>query len=305
MPDYTPTKHLVLSNGVIAGGQVTFSGISNIFSSGDVIDNDNSGTATSGDYFTSISNVYSGYTVEIGGSIYALFVNSSFNTVFIPNDGELSTTSLTSPYPVTENANATVVNCFAAGTLITTPHGEVAVETLGVGDLLHTADGRSIPVKWVGRDSVNTILGDPRQQPVRIRAGALGDGLPHSDLTVTADHGMILDGLVINASALVNSSTIDWLPLSEMPRNITYYHIETDAHDVILANGAASETFVDMPGRRGFDNFDEYIALYGAERIIPEMRRPRIASQRLLPDEIKARLGLYIAAEPQPANIYF
>ena len=80
-------------------------------------------------------------------------------------------------------------------------------------------------------------------QPVRICAGALGDGLPNADLTVTADHGMVLDGLVINASALVNGATIDWVPLAELSTRVTYYHVETTGHEVILANGAPSESF--------------------------------------------------------------
>ena len=38
--------------------------------------------------------------------------------------------------------------------------------------------------------------------------------------------------------------------------------------------------------------YREYLDLSGAERIIPEMDRPRIASRRLLPDAIRARLGI-------------
>lgn len=109
---------------------------------------------------------------------------------------------------------------------------------------------------------------------------------------------MILDGMVINASALVNGTTIDFVPMSEVPDQVTYYHVETEAHDVIFANGAPAETFVDYFGRRGFDNHQDYIDLYGAERIIPEMRQPRISAGRLLPEKIKARLHI-IDADPE------
>jgi hypothetical protein len=148
---------------------------------------------------------------------------------------------------------------------------------------------------------VNLAL-DERLTPVCITAGTLGN---HSDLYVTADHGMIVslsnsevvgdplkDGLVINAGALVNGDTVRFVPVSEMPAQFTYYHVETEEHDVILANGAPSETFIDVAGRSVFDNYDEYLALYGVERIIPEMRKHRISTQRLLPDAIKARLGI-------------
>ena len=77
-----------------------------------------------------------------------------------------------------------------------------------------------------------------------------------------------------------------------MPAEFTYFHIETENHDVILANGAPAETFIHYAGRMAFDNCGEYIELYGAERIIPEMDVPRISSRRLLPDAIKERLGI-------------
>ncbi|KMW56063.1 hypothetical protein AIOL_001015 [Candidatus Rhodobacter oscarellae] len=194
--------------------------------------------------------------------------------------------------------------CFAAGTMIATPEGEAAVEALAIGDRVRTADGRDVAVKWLGVQThraaaVNLPLPEGAQ-PVRIRAGALGGGLPHSDLTVTADHGMVIDGMVINASALVNHDTIDFVPLSELEDSITVYHIETEAHDVILANGAPAETFLDAAGRAAFDNYQEYLDLYGAERIIPEMAMPRISSARLLPQTIKDRLAFGTPCAPDP-----
>ncbi|TNF23183.1 MAG: Hint domain-containing protein [Rhodobacteraceae bacterium] len=183
--------------------------------------------------------------------------------------------------------------CFGAGTLIATPRGETAVESLRIGDLVRTTSGRVVPVTWVGVQTVSTLFTPPeRLRPVRIKAGALGQGLPHSDLTVTADHGMVIDGLVITASALVNGTTIDFVPLADLATRFTVYHVETEDHDVILANGAPAETFIDYIGRKAFDNFAEYLALYGAERIIREMPNPRISASRLVPLGIKARLGI-------------
>ncbi len=182
--------------------------------------------------------------------------------------------------------------CFLAGTTVSTPDGSCLVENLQIGQPISTADGRAVPVRWIGRQVMRSLFTSRRARPVRIDAEALGDGLPHSDLTVTADHGMVLDGLVINAGALVNGTTIDWVPMGDLPETFTVYHVETEAHDVILANGARSETFIDYRDRRAFDNYQEYLELYGAERIIPEMPRPRISAARMLPDAIRARLGL-------------
>ncbi len=182
--------------------------------------------------------------------------------------------------------------CFAKGTLIATPLGNRRVESISTGDLVLTDTSVAVPVKWLGVQTVSKLLCGPNMQPVRICAGALGNGLPRNDLTVTADHGMVIDGLVINASALINGADIDWVPLDELPDQVTYYHVETENHDVILANGAPAETFVDAVTRAKFDNYQEYLDLYGAERIIPEMERPRISSQRLLPQAIRERLDI-------------
>jgi len=182
--------------------------------------------------------------------------------------------------------------CFLSGTMIATPSGEVPVEHLKIGDMIATADGRAVPVKWLGEQRLrNSMFTPAHMAPVCIARGALGEGLPHSDLYVSADHGLMIDGLVINAGALVNGSTIRFVPMAEMDQYFTYYHIETEDHDAILANGAPAETFIDYAGRQSFDNYAEYEALYGAERIITEMDRPRISTARLVPPQIKARLA--------------
>ncbi|MAC79172.1 MAG: hypothetical protein CML66_14035 [Rhodobacteraceae bacterium] len=191
----------------------------------------------------------------------------------------------------------TITECFAAGTQIATPTGEQSVETLAIGDMITTADGRDVPVMWIGRQTVHKLFTPAeRFQPVRVTRGALGRGLPHSDLVLTADHALILDGLAINAGALINETTIRRDPLHSLADHVTYYHVETREHDAILANGAAAETYVDYVSRRFFDNYSEYLSLYGEERVIAEMGMPRISAARLVPQSIRAGLdGLRLA----------
>ncbi|MBB3142635.1 Hint domain-containing protein [Halomonas organivorans] len=181
--------------------------------------------------------------------------------------------------------------CFAAGTMIATPEGEKAVETLTTGDMVLTASGAQVPVKWIGLQTMSRMKAGS-QAPVRIREGALGADNPTQDLIVTPSHGMIIDGLVINAGALVNGDTIDYVPHNELPDTVTYYHVETDSHEVIMANGSATETYVDYITRQAFDNYAEYVALYGIETRVIEMPRPRISSRRLLPMALRQRLGI-------------
>ena len=65
---------------------------------------------------------------------------------------------------------------------------------------------------------------------------------------------------------------------------------------MILANGSAAETYVDYVGRSTFDNYNEYVALYGDQHTIVEMDMPRISTARLVPAEIRARLNGRAAA---------
>jgi len=105
------------------------------------------------------------------------------------------------------------VSCFAPGTLIDTPSGARPVEDFAPGDLVLTADGGAVPVRFnLCQSLAKRAVLPERLEPVKIAAGALGGGLPRRDLVITADHGMILDELVINAAALVNGNTIAFLP---------------------------------------------------------------------------------------------
>jgi hypothetical protein len=238
------------------------------------------------------SATYRGMTT-IEGVDYPVFAFPGGSTYIIGTH----VTSATYPNVASLNLDtADFTVCFAAGTRIATPCGEIPVEDLTIGTRILTAEGRTVPVKWVGRQTVSTRFSPDRLRMIRIRAGALGKDLPQRDLVVTADHALALDGLLINAGALVNGSTIDILPATDLAERYTIYHVETEAHDVILAEGVPSETYVDYVQRRAFDNHAEYVELYGEDVTIPEMARPRITSARMLPAALRARLGLDTAA---------
>ncbi len=266
----------------------------------DVNSDGNADAAPPADYYFDSAIPYSGFTISINGHDYAIFEDTiAPGFYYVPYTSSFADLSGLDGTPITQvitNAgdNAGVANfCFMGGTLIATPKGERRVEDLCIGDFVMTSGGRAVPVKWLGVQrvtpaAVNLAL-DEKRAPVRIRAGALGN---HSDLYVSADHGMIVEGLVINASALVNGDSIAFVPVAELPEGFTCYHVETEDHDVILANGAPAETFIDYAGREAFDNYAEYVALCGCERIIPEMTRPRISTARLVPEAIRARLAI-------------
>lgn len=233
---------------------------------------------------------FSGFTLSINGNDYAVYFFGT-DEYMIPHGGEISASDIgASPLFANVTTDAMVVNCFLAGTRIAAPDGEWAVETLKPGDQITTADGGVAQVRWVGHQTVFTRFGPAeRLMPVRIRAGALGDGLPVCDLVLTADHALLMDGLLINAGALVNGTSIDYVPPTELGDQFTVYHVETERHDVILAEGAPAETYIDYVARQSFDNYAEYVSLYGEDSAIAEAPYPRICAARLLPSAIRAR----------------
>jgi len=182
-------------------------------------------------------------------------------------------------------------NCFLTGTRIATPSGPRAIQTLAPGDHVLTANGQARLVRWVWQQQITNIfgLGDTRA-PVCVTAHALAPGCPDRDLILTADHALFVDGALINAGALVNDTTITRLPLSAMPATFTYWHVETDAHCVLMAENCPAESFIDYRGRDGFDNYGAYLAQGGKDRVISEMACPRVASSRLVPAALKRRL---------------
>lgn len=190
------------------------------------------------------------------------------------------------------------VPCFLAGTLIATPSGPVPVETLRPGHPVLTADGRSVPVVWLGHRRVARLFAhDHRNRIVRVAAGALGGGLPLRDLHVTADHALFLDGLLICAGALVNGAGIDWAPLDGLGATCTVYHVETEGHEVLLAEGAPAESFIDYAGRGGFANPGQ---CPDPGRIIAEMPCPRVSAARHVPPLLRRRLRANVVPEPSP-----
>jgi hypothetical protein len=143
--------------------------------------------------------------------------------------------------------------CYAAGTRILTDRGEVAVEALRAGDrVVALRRGRLASVRWVGHRTVAPRRHpDPRLlNPVRIHADAFAPGEPHRDLLLSPDHAVFVDGALVVVRNLVNGATI----VQETADRITYYHIELDAHDVLLAEGLPAESYLDTGNRAVFEN---------------------------------------------------
>jgi Hint domain len=179
--------------------------------------------------------------------------------------------------------------CFMGGTRILTPSGEVNVEDLRRGDLVLTLDGSAAPVRWIGRQAVTNTFAVEATLPVRIKAGALDVNVPSRDLLVSDRHALLVDGILIQAGALMNGATVS--RERDAPNHFVYYHVELDNHSLILADNTPAETFIDNVDRERFDNWHEYQALYPTGKSIEEMPLPRAKSARQVPGVVRARLA--------------
>ena len=171
-------------------------------------------------------------------------------------------------------------NCFTPGTVIATPRGGVLVEALAPGDLMLTRDNGPQEVRWTGRKRLSgpPLRIDNRLQPVVIRAGALGAGVPERDLLVSPNHRVLLLGnhpgldaaeaeVLVSARHLVGTRGIGRASLAQ----VSYLHFMCDRHEVVLSNGAWTESF--QPGDDAWNGLAER-AREELIELFPDLRRP-------------------------------
>ncbi len=189
-----------------------------------------------------VTGVYMGATAD-GQS----FVGENNDQYYLYTNGTYSSEDSFGANPVEFSV------CFAAGTLIATPQGDVAVETLKAGDRVRTAGGEDRAVKWIGHRSLICVprLIPKTSWPVRIAAHAFAPAKPASDLVVSSAHALCVevDGaeVLIPAGCLVNGTTVSEMPVEK----ITWWHVELESHDLLLANSMPAESYLDM-GNRSF-----------------------------------------------------
>ena len=158
-----------------------------------------------------------------------------------------------------------ITPCFTPGALVATPRGPVAVEDLRPGDRVMTRDNGACEIAWAGRSPVSQadLAAKPRLRPVRIRAGALGNGLPERDMMLSPNHQVLMSGrraqlyfaeheVLLAAKHLVGRPGITRvLPES----GVDYVHFMFERHEVVLADGVWSESF--QPGDQSLAGLDE------------------------------------------------
>ncbi|GBR56763.1 hypothetical protein AA18889_0803 [Acetobacter senegalensis DSM 18889] len=164
------------------------------------------------------------------------------------------------------DGNAVYEVCFLAGSMIRTPSGDVAVETLQLGnEVLTFADGQNTvrKVTWAGKAHANVRAGLPDDEagyPVRILKDAIADGVPYKDMLITSEHCLFCEGKFVPVRMLVNRSSIFY---DKSITSYDYYHVETEEHSVITADGMLTESYLDTGNRRAFRQAGSVMSMGG------------------------------------------
>ena len=222
--------------------------------------NDSPGTYTSSaldDGFFNVGevlngdNIYSGYfnadghlffVIEDAVNVFILSPTATGDSPGYPDNLNDLPALITDPLPI----------CFAAGSLIATPQGELQVEDLRVGTGVLTRDHGIKEIRWIGVQKLGAaaLATNPNLRPIRVRAGALGKDTPTMDLLVSPQHRILLRSriaqrmcgateVLVAAKQLLQLEGVD---IAHDMQEVEYYHFLLDHHEIVFANGAETES---------------------------------------------------------------
>ncbi|MFT8674870.1 MAG: Hint domain-containing protein [Acetobacter sp.] len=293
----TISSGAVVSGATITGGIPTVS----VLSGGQMVSSNelngylyvNSGAVISGNMLN--SNVV---TLSSGASsVQDTFINSGSGADGYSNIMVSSGATVTSPYlgsstagyfTMTISSGATVTDpstidgggvlvtsggimsvndsqpCFLADTLIATPTGEIGIEKLSAGDeVLAYENGATVTrhITWAGKGHCVVCPRHPDDEagyPVRIVKNAITDGMPSKDMLVTSEHCLFMNNRFVPTRLLVNGRSIFY---DKSISVYDYYHIETEQHSVLIADGMPTESYLDTGNRRTFRRDGKVVVL--------------------------------------------
>ena len=135
--------------------------------------------------------------------------------------------------------------CFASGTGILTPHGVRPIKDLKPGDFVITRDNGLQAIRWIGKRTVPALN---KFAPIRFAAGSLPNLA--RPLLVSPQHRMLVGNhlselylgeseVLVSAKHMVNGTSIT----REVGGEVTYMHLLFDQHEIVYADGTASESF--------------------------------------------------------------
>lgn len=138
-------------------------------------------------------------------------------------------------------------------TLVDTANGRKPARDLVEGDLLRTVDHGLQPVRQVIRQTRRFAGPDDPSRPVVISFGALGRGLPARTLIVAPYQRLVIRHPVTGGELLIAASRLVARAGVSRVRGCVqaeFINLRLDAHELILAEGQATETLLVHPRDR-------------------------------------------------------
>ncbi|MFY0595453.1 MAG: Hint domain-containing protein [Cognatishimia sp.] len=254
-----------------------------------------------------------GSTVSITGTTFYL---ANGVEVFTPTDGSVlqDATFVSSSFTTTQgdlDVNTDLgPPCLTQGALVKTSVGELPVEDLRPGMVVIGLDGRKLVLRVVLKTSISArdMQENPKLYPVRIVAGALGNGLPNRDLIVSRQHRMLVNAPIVKRMFGYEDVLMAAIKLTEIPgifvdqslTSLTYSHLVFDQHEVIFAEGAATESLFTGPEALRsvpVDALTELLTLFPDLQTQPDMSLPACP---ILEGGAQKQLAGYFATRVQP-----
>lgn len=168
----------------------------------------------------------------------------------------------TSEGPANSGSGATdasdyVPLCFCRHTVIETFLGPVPVENLEPNNLVKSVGDDLLTLRrtFLSVFTAAQLAANPNLRPVRITAGALGNGLPKRDLLVSRHHRMLTSSKIAERMFGVNDVFVSAINLTDLPgiyvdedaQKVEYFHLLFDKHEVVFAESAPSESLFTGP----------------------------------------------------------
>lgn len=213
------------------------------------------------------------YLFSLLGTIYG---GDGITTFALPNlsDTVIAGSGGDQPFGKIYGENSTTLQpndaaCFCVGSLIRTSNGNVAVEDIQIGDqiMVYNCEDTTRQVIWVGYSQCTVdphLADDEAGYPIRILKNAIARGIPYKNMLITAEHCLFFDGRFVPARMLVNGRSIFY---DKDIKSYDYYHIETEQHSVIMADGVLTESYLDTGNRRAFKQLGTTVSITHARQL--------------------------------------
>jgi VCBS repeat-containing protein len=215
-----------------------------------------------------ISGLYGSSLIIDSAGVWSYSADNSNAAIEALNTGD----TLTEIFNVSSSAGGSTITitingttdppCFVSGTLIDTPHGPRLIEDLVAGDAVLTRDNGVQIIRWTGarRIQLGNAENAQKMQPIRLRKGCFGPGVPDRDLLLSPMHRILMRGpevalltgaeeVLCAAKHLINGQSI----VRETAGDVSYHHVLFDEHQVLQSSGCSSESL--YPGQVGLDGF--------------------------------------------------